>query len=76
MDMSDNEEIMRSLGRLEGQMAALQETAKNTAEKVDTMDSRLRTVESRTIRNGLLSGTLAGGVMALVTALAKAKLGA
>jgi len=64
------EEIMRALGRIEGQIDGLKTTVTSIDAKQDKIDNRLRKVEVRGAINGAVTGSIMGvGVSLLVSGL-------
>ena len=70
--MSDD--VMRSLGRVEGKLSVLCDSVSTVADKVDSMQSngcargmrnseRLDKIETAPSRRGIVSGTAAGGAV-------------
>lgn len=75
--------ILRAVGQLEGQLAALQRTVEGgfsavdkrferVEDKLEVMDDRLRKVE----RSAAVQGAISGGVMGVGVMLLKAGIGA
>lgn len=62
--------IERELGAITAHLENISETQKAQGEKLESMDGRLRDVESK----GAVSGAITGGVMSVVVALIGYKL--
>ena len=71
--MSD--EVMRAIGRLEGKLDALTEASKSNSLKLEGIDGRLRSVETRSATYGTAGGTIAGVGISLLVAAIREKLG-
>lgn len=57
-----NDEVQRSLGRIEGQIGGLRKSVDAMSTKVDHIDDRLRAVE---IKSGVISITISSAIAAL-----------
>ncbi|OQX12822.1 MAG: hypothetical protein BWK73_13995 [Thiothrix lacustris] len=71
--MSD--ELNRALGRIEGKMDLLLDKEKEQDKKLEGIDARLRTVETKSAVYGTVGGTLAGVGVSLIVGTLKSKLG-
>ncbi|MCP1290724.1 MULTISPECIES: hypothetical protein [Chromobacterium] len=64
--MSDNNEVTRALGRIEGKLDMIVTSQQQQNERLDSMDERLRHVEQQAAKAGAISG----GIVAVGTAIA------
>jgi hypothetical protein len=64
--MSDNNEVTRALGRIEGKLDMIVTSQQQQNERLDSMDQRLRHVEQQAAKAGAISG----GIVAVGTAIA------
>ncbi|AXE33108.1 MULTISPECIES: hypothetical protein [Chromobacterium] len=64
--MSENNELTRALGRIEGKLDMIVASQATQNERLDAMDGRLRHVEQQAARAGAISG----GIVAVGTAIA------
>ncbi|MBX9268765.1 hypothetical protein ACPRNU_01950 [Chromobacterium vaccinii] len=64
--MSENNELTRALGRIEGKLDMIVASQSVQNERLDAMDGRLRHVEQQAARAGAISG----GIVAVGTAIA------
>ncbi|MCD5362783.1 hypothetical protein [Chromobacterium aquaticum] len=64
--MSDNNEVTRALGRIEGKLDMIVTSQQQQNERLDSMDERLRHVEQQAAKTGAISG----GIVAVGTAIA------
>lgn len=70
-----SEEIMRVLGRIEGQLGGLTSNVEAQGKKLDGIDTRLRSVEQRSARSGAITGGAAAVGVTLIVEGIKHKLG-
>lgn len=68
-------EIIRALGRIEGQLEGIKDQQEAHGEKLDAIDSRVRKVETTSAKHGMVSGGIAGVAVSLLAASIKAGLG-
>ena len=62
--------IARTLGRIEGRLEGIRSDVHDVKESVDGLDERMRGVETRVaINSGVISTVVSAGVAGLVTAL-------
>lgn len=59
-------EIMRALGRIEGQLKGVHSRLDTNETKLDSIDGRLRAAEVKSARNGAVFGSAAGVGIALI----------
>ncbi|HEC20660.1 MAG TPA: hypothetical protein ENI97_15195 [Gammaproteobacteria bacterium] len=59
-------ELMRALGRIEGQLKGVHSRLDANDSKLDSIDGRLRMTEIRSARNGAVFGSAAGVGIALI----------
>lgn len=68
--MAHDEDLIRAhsfmLGEINGTMKALREGQNRILSGVESIDNRLRTVETRSARNGLIAGGIMGVSVALI----------
>ncbi len=69
------DEVMRAIGRIEGKLDALTENSKSNSVKLEGIDGRLRSVETRSATLGTIGGTVAGVGISLLIAAIREKLG-
>jgi len=70
-----SEEIMRSLGRIEGELKGMRSQLSDHGQKLESIDGRLRHVETKTVVTGTVGGGIAGVGMGLLAAKVKTWLG-
>lgn len=70
--MSD--EIQRELGEISSTLKHIKETQGDQGKTLVKIDDRLREVEKRAALNGLVTGGVTGGVMAVAVSFIKSKL--
>ncbi len=71
--MSDD--ILRALGRIEGQLQGVHSRLDEHSGKLDKIDERVKNVEHKAATNGLVSGGIAGVGMSLLAAKLKSMTG-
>ena len=59
----DTKDIVSTLGELKGITLSMNQRLLNMDSKIDKIDERLRIVEQRSIRNGLVGGALISGII-------------
>lgn len=67
----NNQEVALILGEIRGKLDGIQDTQNKQHETLASMDGRLRTVESKATRNGMIAGTAAGVGIAILTETVK-----
>ena len=55
--------IIATLGEHTGLLKGIHEQLRIQGEKIDRLDERLRLVEQRSVRNGLVSGAIISGII-------------
>lgn len=71
--MSDD--MNRALGRIEGKLDLVIQAGQERDKKLESLDTRLRTVEAKSALYGTVGGTLAGVGVSLIVGTLKDKLG-
>lgn len=56
--MSGNDDVMRALGRIEGQLEGMQHAQERQGQEIQTISGRLRTVEQRAASRGGAAGLM------------------
>ena len=69
--MSDHEEIMHALGRMEGKMEGIETNQAVHSKALTKIDTRVRNVEIRSAKTGALAGGIMGIGVSLVVASIK-----
>lgn len=69
--MSD--QIQRELGEITSTLKHMSAEQAKDSRKLDKLDDRLRDVEKRAAMNGLVTGGITGGLMALTVGFIKSK---
>ena len=69
------ENFERVLGRIEGRLEGIENGVHTLQNNMTHLDDRLRTVESRSIKNGIFAGAFMGVGTSILASLIRAKLG-
>jgi prefoldin subunit 5 len=71
----DNHNINRMLGRIEGRLEGIDSGIDKLQSHIQRMDERLRTVETRSLKNGTIAGALMGVGTGILAGIIRAKVG-